>query len=71
MTQEDFQPYDASQAKSMLTKNNFLAQLMCLYGLQEYILIACRNGNDMAAEDQNVEKKEWRGKKSKDASPSS
>jgi dsRNA-specific ribonuclease len=33
ITQEDFQPFDAHQAKSMLTKNNFLAQLMCLYGL--------------------------------------
>ena len=25
VTQEDFQPFDAHQAKSMLTKNNFLA----------------------------------------------
>ena len=32
ITQEDFQPFDAHQAKSMLTKNNFLAQLMCLFG---------------------------------------
>ena len=40
ITQEDFQPFDAHQAKSMLTKNNFLAQLMCLFGLQEYILFS-------------------------------
>ena len=40
ITQEDFQPFDAHQAKSMLTKNDFLAQLMCLYGLQEYILVS-------------------------------
>lgn len=40
---EDFQPFDAHQAKSMLTKNNFLAQIMCLYGLQEYILITRGN----------------------------
>ena len=40
ITQEDFQPFDAHQAKSMLTKNNFLAQLMCLYGLQEFILFS-------------------------------
>lgn len=35
---EEFQPFDAHQAKSMLTKNNFLAKLMCLFGLHEYIL---------------------------------
>mmetsp|Transcript_6248 Transcript_6248/g.10617 ORF Transcript_6248/g.10617 Transcript_6248/m.10617 type:complete len:115 (-) Transcript_6248:810-1154(-) len=40
ITSEDFQPFDAHQAKSMLTKNNFLAQLMCLFGLHEYILIS-------------------------------
>ena len=39
MTREDFQPFDAHQAKSMLTKNNFLAKLMCLFGLHEYILV--------------------------------
>lgn len=55
VTQEDFQPFDAHQAKSMLTKNNFLAQLMCLYGLQEYIFIACRNE---VVEDQNMDKKD-------------
>lgn len=42
ITQEDFQPFDAHQAKSMLTKNDFLAQLMCLYGLHEYILFSSK-----------------------------
>ena len=38
ITQEDFMPFDAHQAKSLLTKNDFLAKLMGLFGLQEYIL---------------------------------
>ena len=38
ITQEDFMPFDAHQAKSLLTKNDFLAKLVCLFGLQEYIL---------------------------------
>jgi len=38
ITQEDFQPFDAHQAKSFLTKNDFLAKLICLFGLQQYIL---------------------------------
>lgn len=42
ITSEDFQPFDAHQAKSMLTKNNFLAQLMCLFGLHEYILLSVK-----------------------------
>jgi len=37
---EEFHPFDAHQAKSMLTKNNFLAKMMCLFGLHEYILIS-------------------------------
>ena len=38
ITQEDFMPFDAHQAKSLLTKNDFLAKLVCLFGLQEFIL---------------------------------
>ncbi len=38
ITQEDFQPFDAHQAKSLLTKNEFLAKVVCLYGLHDYIL---------------------------------
>ena len=38
ITHEDFMPFDAHQAKSLLTKNDFLAKLICLFGLQEYIL---------------------------------
>lgn len=38
ITQEDFMPFDAHQAKSLLTKNDFLAKLICLFGLQEFIL---------------------------------
>ena len=33
VTQEDFKPFDASQAKSLLTKNDFLAKLICLFGI--------------------------------------
>jgi ribonuclease-3 len=33
ITQEDFLPFDAHQAKSLLTKNEFLAKLVCLFGL--------------------------------------
>ena len=33
ITQEDFMPFDAHQAKSLLTKNDFLAKLVCLFGL--------------------------------------
>jgi hypothetical protein len=35
---EDFKPFDAHQAKSHLTKNDFLAKLIVLFGLQEFIL---------------------------------
>jgi endoribonuclease Dicer len=35
---EDFKPFDAHQAKSHLTKNDFLAKLVVLTGLHEYIL---------------------------------
>lgn len=35
---EDFRPFDAHQAKSHLTKNDFLAKLIVLTGLHEYIL---------------------------------
>ena len=31
-------PFDAHQAKSLLTKNDFLAKLVCLFGIQEFIL---------------------------------
>lgn len=40
ISQEDFQPYDAHQAKMMLTKNTFFSEIMCLFGLHEYILNA-------------------------------
>jgi hypothetical protein len=35
---EDFKPFDAHQAKSHLTKNDFLAKLLVLTGLHEYII---------------------------------
>lgn len=35
---EDFKPFDAHQAKSHLTKNDFLAKLVVLSGLHEFIL---------------------------------
>lgn len=38
ITDEDFQPFDAHNAKSMLTKNYFLAKLVCLFGFHRYIL---------------------------------
>lgn len=38
LTEEDFQPLDAHNAKSMLTKNYFLAKLICLFGFHRYIL---------------------------------
>ena len=38
ITQEDFKPFDAHQAKSLLTKNDFLAKLITLFGIQEFIL---------------------------------
>lgn len=38
ITPEDFKPFDAHQAKSHLTKNDFLAKLVCLMGLHEFIL---------------------------------
>lgn len=33
ITQEDFKPFDAHQAKSLLTKNDFLAKLITLFGI--------------------------------------
>ena len=36
-------PFDAHQAKSLLTKNDFLAKLICLFGLQEFILFEKRH----------------------------
>ena len=38
ITQEDFKPFDAHQAKSLLTKNDFLAKLITLFGIHEFIL---------------------------------
>lgn len=38
ITSEDFQPYDAHNAKSLLTKNYFLAKILCLFGLHPFIL---------------------------------
>jgi dsRNA-specific ribonuclease len=38
ITPEDFKPFDAHQAKSHLTKNDFLAKLVCLTGIHEFIL---------------------------------
>jgi dsRNA-specific ribonuclease len=40
ITEEDFQPYDAHNAKSLLTKNYFLAKLLCLLGLHRFILFS-------------------------------
>lgn len=45
ITQEDFKPFDAHQAKSLLTKNDFLARLVTLFGIQEYILYEKRKPN--------------------------
>lgn len=39
-TKEEFQPSDAHKAKSLLTKNSFLAKIMCLLDLHQYILIS-------------------------------
>jgi hypothetical protein len=42
----------------MLTKNNFLAQLMCLFGLQEYILLSNhrrRTDDEMLVDDKHPE----------------
>ena len=36
-TNEDFQPFDAHQAKSLLTKNDFLAKLLVLWGIHEHV----------------------------------
>ena len=38
ITNEDFKPFDAHQAKSLLTKNDFLAKLVSLFGIHEFIL---------------------------------
>jgi len=62
ITQEDFQPFDAHQAKSMLTKNNFLAQMMCLFGLHEYILFES-NVNYGKFADLPEDAPEWQKKK--------
>lgn len=35
---EDFKPFDAHQAKCLLTKNSFLAKLTVLFSIQEYVL---------------------------------
>jgi len=35
---EDFKPFDAHQAKCLLTKNDFLAKLCVLFGLHQHIL---------------------------------
>lgn len=35
---EDFKPFDAHQAKSHMTKNEFLAKLLVLFGFHEYVL---------------------------------
>ena len=45
ITQEDFKPFDAHQAKSLLTKNDFLAKLITLFGIHEFILYEKRKPN--------------------------
>mmetsp|Transcript_6224 Transcript_6224/g.10133 ORF Transcript_6224/g.10133 Transcript_6224/m.10133 type:complete len:88 (-) Transcript_6224:718-981(-) len=35
----EFSPFDAHQSKKMITRNNFLAQMMCLLGLDHFILL--------------------------------
>lgn len=35
---EDFKPFDAHQAKCLLTKNDFLAKLVILFGIHEHVL---------------------------------
>ena len=45
ITHEDFKPFDAHQAKSLLTKNDFLAKLVTLFGIHEFILYEKRKPN--------------------------
>ena len=59
ITQEDFLPFDAHQAKSLLTKNEFLAKIMCLFGLQEFILYEKRKPQIVEASE---EMEEWQKK---------
>jgi hypothetical protein len=59
ITQEDFLPFDAHQAKSLLTKNEFLAKLVCLFGLQEFILYEKRKPT-IALVEESME--EWQRK---------
>lgn len=63
---EDFKPFDAHQAKSLLTKNDFLAKLITLFGIQEYILYEKKkpgsDGNfsfNQGEESKEESKKEW------------
>ena len=60
---EDFKPFDAHQAKSLLTKNDFLAKLITLFGIQEYILYEKKKpGNDNfhnQEESKEDGRKEW------------
>mgnify|MGYP001056512569 CR=1 FL=1 len=50
---EDFKPFDAHQAKCLLTKNDFLAKLVVLFGLHQHILfdkptqLKYKSANDM------------------------
>lgn len=50
ITQEDFKPFDASQAKSLLTKNDFLAKLVTLFGLHEFILFEKKKSSEIRRE---------------------
>ena len=38
ITDDYFEPFDAHNAKSLLTKNSFLAKLVCLFGLHRFVL---------------------------------
>ena len=55
-------PFDAHQAKSLLTKNDFLAKLVCLFGLHKYILYYKPKGINEILNIENSKKWEWKKK---------
>ena len=57
-------PFDAHQAKSLLTKNDFLAKLACLFGIQEFILYEKKGAETQEVMvDEGCEVPEWVKKK--------
>ena len=57
-------PFDAHQAKSLLTKNDFLAKLACLFGIQEFILYEKKGAEAQEVMvDEGCEVPEWVKKK--------